>query len=193
MNVAILKYRAGNVHSVRLACRRLGVMPRVTDDPDLLQQADKVICPGVGEASSAMADLRQRGLDKVLRNLRQPVLGICLGLQLMCRHSEENDTRCLGIFDVGVRRFPPEGKVPHVGWNSLEELQGPLFRDVRPGSFVYFVHGYYAELGVHTAARSDYLLPFSAALVRDNFFAVQFHPEKSGKTGEQILKNFLAL
>ncbi len=193
MNIAIVKYNAGNVHSVRMALIRLGIEPLVTDVPEQLKAADKVIFPGVGEASTAMDYLTSKGLDVILKELTQPVLGICLGLQLMCRHSEENDTKCLGIFDVEVKKFPPRDKVPHMGWNSLENLKGPLFKDVISESYVYFVHSYYAELSDYTSAQTEYILPFSAALNKDNFFAVQFHPEKSGKVGEQILKNFLEL
>lgn len=193
MKLAILKYNAGNVHSVRMALNRLGIQPLVTDNPEELQSADKVIFPGVGEASSAMAYLTQRGLDQVILHLEQPVLGICLGLQLMCRHSEENDTTCLGIFETEVRKFPPLEKVPHMGWNSLDEPAGPLFKNVQTGDYVYFVHSYYAETAKFTTARTRYILPFSAALCRDNFYSVQFHPEKSGRVGEQILKNFLDL
>jgi len=191
MQVAIVKYNAGNIHSVRLALQRLGYQPVVTDDAQQLRQAERVIFPGVGEASTAMNYLRQRGLDQILVDLRQPVLGICLGLQLLCRYSEENQTTGLGLFPVEVKLFPPEDKVPHMCWNSIHDLKGPLFRDIAEGSFVYFVHSYYAELSDWTIARGDYILPFSAALQKDNFFAVQFHPEKSGKIGEKILQNFL--
>jgi len=191
MQVAIVKYNAGNIHSVRLALQRLGYQPVVTDDAQQLRQAERVIFPGVGEASTAMNYLRQRGLDQILVDLRQPVLGICLGLQLLCRYSEENQTTGLGLFPVEVKLFPPEDKVPHMGWNSIHDMKGPLFRDIAEGSFVYFVHSYYAELSDWTIARGDYILPFSAALQKDNFFAVQFHPEKSGKIGEKILQNFL--
>ncbi|MGC9364610.1 MAG: imidazole glycerol phosphate synthase subunit HisH [Fidelibacterota bacterium] len=193
MNVAIIKYNAGNIHSVRLALRRLGVTPRVTDDVQALKSADKVIFPGVGEASSAMSYILDRGIADLLPHLTQPVLGICLGLQLMCRKSEENASRCLGIFNTAVRRFPAKDKVPHMGWNRIRNLRGDLFRNVSAGAFVYFVHSYYAEPDPLTIATTDYILPFSAAMQRDNFYAVQFHPEKSGTVGEQILRNFLAL
>lgn len=193
MNLVIVQYNAGNIHSVRLALNRLGLEPVVSDDPATLRGADKVIFPGVGEAGSAMAYLRERGLEEVLRGLRQPFLGICLGLQLMCRHSEENDTPCLGLFDLAVKRFPPREKVPHMGWNTITRLRGPLFAGLAEESYLYFVHSYYAELAPETAAVCDYILPFSAALERDNFHAVQFHPEKSGTAGEHILRNFLAL
>ena len=193
MKVAIVKYNAGNIHSVRLALQRLGIEPQVTDDPQILKSAQRVIFPGVGEASTAMEYLKVRGLDQVLLQLKQPVLGICLGLQLLCQHSEENNTPGLGLFPVLVKRFPPRDKVPHMGWNSIENLQSQLFKNVPEGSFVYFVHSYFAEPSPFTIARCNYILPFSAALQKDNFFAVQFHPEKSGKVGEQIFKNFLAL
>lgn len=192
--VAIVKYNAGNVRSVLFALERLGVQGIWTDDPDTLRRADKVIFPGVGEASSAMRYLRERGLDAVLRGLAQPVLGICLGLQLFCRHSEEGDTACLHIFDEDVRQFQPGTtglKVPHMGWNTLYDLRGPLFAGLPPDPYVYFVHSFFAAAGPDTAARTDYGLPFSAALQRDNFFAVQFHPEKSGDIGQRILANFL--
>ena len=191
MNVAIVKYNAGNIHSVRLALNRLGIEPQVTDDAQTLLSADRVIFPGVGEASTALAYLKERGLDQVLLKLTQPVLGICLGLQLLCAHSEENDTPGLGIFPVQVLKFPPRDKVPHIGWNSIANLKGPLFKGIKEESYVYFVHSYYAELSEWTIAQGDYIVPFSAALHKDNYFAVQFHPEKSGKVGEQVLKNFL--
>jgi len=193
MKIAIIRYNAGNIHSVRLAIRRLGFEPLVTEDPDAIRTADKVIFPGVGEASSAMRYIRQNGIAELLSELRQPVLGICLGLQLMCRFSEENDTSCLGIFDAAVRKFPPKDKVPHIGWNTIRDLKGALFTGIDPDAYVYFVHSYYAELDSQTAARTDYILPFSAARQWRNFYAVQFHPEKSGAVGEQILKNFLEL
>lgn len=193
MNVAVIKYNAGNIHSVRLALRRLGVAPLVTDDIQVLKSADKVIFPGVGEASSAMEYILDKGIAGLLPQLTQPVLGICLGLQLMCRKSEENASRCLGIFNTVVRRFPAKDKVPHMGWNRIRNLKGELFKNVSAGAFVYFVHSYYAELDPLTVATTDYILPFSAAMQRDNFYAVQFHPEKSGAVGEQILRNFLAL
>lgn len=193
MNVAVIKYNAGNIHSVRLALRRLGVAPLVTDDVQALKSADKVIFPGVGEASSAMEYILCKGIAGLLPQLTQPVLGICLGLQLMCRKSEENASRCLGIFNTVVRRFPAKDKVPHMGWNRIRDLKGDLFKNVSAGAFVYFVHSYYAELDPLTIATTDYILPFSAAMQRDNFYAVQFHPEKSGAVGEQILRNFLAL
>jgi glutamine amidotransferase len=193
MNLAVVKYNAGNLHSVRLALRRLEIDPLVTDNPEELRTADKVIFPGVGEASSAMAYLRERRLDKLLVSLRQPVLGICLGLQLMCAHTEENDTQGLGIFPVQVRRFPATDKVPHMGWNSLIRLKGRLFAGVQEESYVYFVHSYYAEQNKFSTATCVHSLTFSAAMEKDNFFALQFHPEKSAAVGEKILRNFLSL
>jgi len=191
--IAILKYNAGNTQSVENAIRRLGYDCVVTDDVQLLQSADKVIFPGVGEAASAMAYLRAKGLDKVIRELTQPVLGICLGLQLMCRYSEEGATTGLGIFDVDVKKFPPKDKVPHMGWNTISESESEILSTILPDDDVYFVHSYYAELSQYTIAQCDYILPFSAALQKDNFYAVQFHTEKSGTVGEQILTNFLKL
>ena len=193
MEIAIIKYNAGNVLSVINALHRLGIEPVLTDDPEKLKKADKVIFPGVGEASSAMNYLKMRNLDKVIKELSQPFLGICLGLQLMCRHSEENDTECLGIFDLGVKKFPPKDKVPHIGWNRLDITESPLFRGAGTNTFLYFVHSYYAETGTGTIATTEYIVPFSAALNRGNYFAVQAHPEKSGKDGERILKNFVSL
>lgn len=190
---AVVRYNAGNIQSVRFALGRLGVDPVVTDDPAILRSADRVIFPGVGEASTAMRYLRERGLDRVILGLEQPVLGICLGLQLLCGHSEENDTACLGLFDETVRRFPPIEKVPHMGWNSITGLAGPLFLGVQEGSHVYFVHGYYATTGAQTVATGHYMVPFSAALAHENVHAVQFHPEKSGEVGATILRNFLNL
>lgn len=191
--IAVLKYNAGNIRSVLNALGRLGVEAELTDDPAKLASADKVIFPGVGEAGSAMRYLRERNLDEAIRNLRQPVLGICLGLQLLCQHSEEGDTEGLGIFSQQVRLFPPREKVPHMGWNNLQAPQGSLFRDLPVEADYYFVHSYCAELGPDTAATCDYIEPFSAALVRDNFYAVQFHPEKSGAEGARLLQNFLSL
>ncbi len=195
--VAVVKYNAGNVFSVVHALRRLGVEPILTDDAQELQSADKVVFPGQGEASGAMHYLRQHGLDRIIPSLRQPVLGICIGQQLMCRHSEEGNVDCLGIFDMDVKRFVPlrhEDKIPHMGWNSLyiPEPKG-IFRDFKGGEFVYFVHSFYVPVSEHTAALSDYIHPFSAAIQKDNFYATQFHPEKSGEVGQRILRNFLEL
>lgn len=194
MEVAIVKYNAGNIYSVDYALKRLGIIPVVTADPEQLQKADKVIFPGVGEAFTTMQYLRETGLDRVICSLRQPVLGICLGMQLMCRFSEEGSTPCLGIFDTEVKLFHPqkhEDKVPHMGWNTLTNVKSKLFDDGLENKFVYFVHSFYVPVNEHTAAVTDYIQPFSAALNKANFYATQFHPEKSGKVGEAILKNFL--
>lgn len=194
MNVAIIKYNAGNIFSIDYALRRLGIEPFITADKELIRKADKVIFPGVGEAKNTMEYLQEHQLDRLITDLKQPVLGICLGMQLMCRHSEEGDVPCLGIFDVDVKRFQPvrhEDKVPHMGWNTIQYTDKLLFNGFEQEEFVYFVHSYYVPLNDFTAARTDYILPFSAALHKDNFYATQFHPEKSGKTGERILQNFL--
>lgn len=196
MKIVIVKYNAGNVQSVLFALERLQVNAVVTDDKETIETADKVIFPGVGAAGTAMAYLRQQKLDKVIAGLRQPVLGICLGMQLMCAHSEENDTSCLGIFNENVRRFSSTDevrlKVPQVGWNKIYDLRSTLMQDVAEG-YCYFVHSYYASVGSDTIATADYIHPFSAALHRNNFYGVQFHPEKSAETGEKILQNFLLL
>ena len=192
MKVAVIKYNAGNVASVVNALTRLGVEPIVTDDPQLIAVSDRVIFPGVGEASSAMKYLRERKLDALIKSLTQPVLGICLGMQLMCSHSEENDTECLGIFAATAKRFTTDGiKVPHMGWNTISSLSSPLLNRTLEGSYVYFVHSYYLQPSPDTIAVSRYGVDFAAAISRSNFHAVQFHPEKSGGIGERILENFL--
>jgi glutamine amidotransferase len=191
--IAILKYNAGNIRSVQNALNRLGYKSIITDEPQEIRNAEKVIFPGVGEASSAMKYLRERGLDKIITSLDQPVLGICLGLQLMCRHSEENNTECLGIFDAEVMRFPPVEKIPHMGWNNFLTLKGELFKGVSPQEDVYYVHSYYPSISACTSSTCDYILPFSASMQKENFFATQFHPEKSAGVGERILQNFLEL
>ena len=194
MKVAIVKYNAGNIRSVDHALKRVGVDAVVTDDHETILNADRVIFPGVGEAASTMAYLKERELDTLLKGLRCPVLGICLGQQLMCSWSEEGDTPCIGIFDQPVRHFPTDGlKVPHMGWNSLDKVNGELIPRELLGSYVYFVHSYYVPVCEDTAAEASYILPFSAAMQRDNFYATQFHPEKSGDPGELILKQFLKL
>lgn len=194
MNVAIVKYNAGNVFSVVNALRRLGIEPDLTDSPERLQAADRVIFPGQGEARGAMQYLRERRLDEVIRNLRQPVFGICVGQQLLCRHSEEGDTDCIGVFDADVRRFVSkrhEDKVPAMGWNKITDLKSPLMKGINEGDYVYFVHSFYVPLCESTIATSDYILPYSACLHKDNFYSAQFHPEKSGNLGAKILLNFL--
>lgn len=191
--IAIVKYNAGNITSVQNALERLGYSNMVTDDPKLIQQAEKVIFPGVGEASSAMQHLREKGLDEVIKNLTQPVLGICLGQQLMCRFSEEGNTECLGIFDTTVKKFEPRLKVPHMGWNTLEAQNSELYNGISSEENFYFVHSYYAEVSQETTAVCDYIVPFSASMQKNNFYATQFHPEKSSQAGEQLLLNFLKL
>lgn len=197
MKVAVIKYNAGNIQSVLFALERIGVQATVSDDPEQIITSDKVIFPGVGEASTAMKYLSERNLDKVISALHQPVLGICLGMQLMCDHSEENNTNCLCIFeDVKVKKFvltENNLKIPQIGWNNINNLKTALFNSIEPNSFCYYVHSYYAELSKYTIATTEYGKLYSAALNKDNFFGVQFHPEKSATTGETILKNFLAL
>ena len=191
--IAIIKYNAGNIKSVQNALDRLGFESVIIDDNEIIRKADKVIFPGVGEAGSAMRYLSDKGLDRLIRSLNQPVLGICLGLQLMCSHSEESDAKCLGIFDSQVRMFPLTDKVPHMGWNNLSSVKGELFKGFPLTGNVYFVHSYYAEVSIDTSAVCEYILPFSAAMQKDNFYATQFHPEKSASEGEIILRNFLGL
>jgi len=192
VSIAIIKYNAGNVQSVSYALQRLGTNAVVTDDADVITKADKVIFPGVGHANAAMQYLRERELDKLIISLKQPVLGICLGLQLLCNHSEEGDTKCLGVFDTEVKLFPSAGqKVPQIGWNNIYNYNSVLFDGLPKDAYVYFVHSYYAALSNETSVTTDYVLPYSSALQKNNFYAVQFHPEKSGKIGETILKNFI--
>ena len=196
MKVVIIRYNAGNICSVDYALKRLGVEAEISADSAVIRSADKVIFPGVGEAETTMEHLKATGLDKLIKDLKQPVLGICLGMQLMCKHSEEGDADCLGIFDAEVKRFVPkrhEDKVPHMGWNTITDTNSALFNGFDKDEFVYFVHSYYVPVNEHTAATTDYIHPFSAALHKENFYATQFHPEKSGSVGERILKNFLDL
>ena len=196
MNLSIIQYNAGNIQSVLYALERLGVKATVTDDPSIIQASDKVIFPGVGEASTAMAYLKERNLDQLIVSLKQPVLGICLGMQLMCQHSAENDTNCLGIFEEQVLAFKATEmaqKIPQMGWNNITNLKTDLFNGVPENSFAYFVHGFYAGIGTGTIATTDYIQPYSSGLHKDNFYGVQFHPEKSAEVGEQIIQNFLAL
>ena len=196
MNLAIIKYNAGNIYSVDYALKRLGISAIVTSDKEQIAKADKVIFPGVGEAGTTMNHLKETGLDRLIVDLKQPVLGICLGMQLLCRHSEEGDADCLGIFDVDVKRFNPqkhEDKVPHMGWNNFSKIKGHLFDGLTPEDYVYFVHSFYVPENEHSTAITDYILPFTSALQKDNFYATQFHPEKSGSVGAKILKNFLDL
>lgn len=193
MKLAIVKYNAGNIQSVLYALERIGMEAVVTDDHAELQSADKVIFPGVGEASSAMNYLKERGLDTLIKSLTQPVLGICLGMQLMCTHSEENDTECLGLFDTEVKKFTGQLKIPQIGWNLVQEGKQPLFNQLQKDPYCYFVHSYYAALCEETAAVTEYGVRFSSALQKGNFYGVQFHPEKSAAIGEQLLKNFIHL
>jgi len=196
LKIAIIKYNAGNIRSVLYALERIGHTAMVTDNADEIKNADKVIFPGVGEASTAMNYLKDRNLDNLICSLTQPLLGICLGMQLMCKYSEENDTECMGIFDEDVKKFKVKSeklKVPQIGWNSVYDLKTDLFNNVTENSYCYFVHGYYAAKGEHTIATTSYVQPYSSGLRKNNFYGVQFHPEKSATTGEKILSNFLKL
>jgi glutamine amidotransferase len=193
MKTAIIKYNAGNIRSVYFALKRLGISVEITDDPETIRKADKVVFPGVGEASSTMKFLREKQFDELIPVLRQPVLAVCLGMQLLCSESEEGNATGLGVVDAEVKRFPSYYKVPHMGWNRIHRLNSPIFKDVPEGSFVYFVHSYYVPASSFSSAISGYGMPFSAALQKDNFFATQFHPEKSGSIGSQILQNFISL
>ena len=201
MKVVIIKYNAGNVQSVRYALQRLGVEPDITNDPESILNADKVIFPGVGNAATAMQYLKEHQMDILIKSLKQPVLGICLGLQLLCSRTEEGNTPCLNIFNTNIKIFEAlpnalnlsQNKIPQVGWNNIFDLRSPLFKNVDNDAYVYYVHTYYAELSSLTIAKTNYLIPYSAALQRDNFYAVQFHPEKSGEKGQQIIQNFLDL
>jgi glutamine amidotransferase len=193
MKIVIIKYNAGNVYSVSSALKRLGYNPTITSDLEKIKSADKIIFPGVGEAKSAMKYLRETKLDVLIPKLTQPFLGVCLGLQLLCSYSEEGNTECLEIFDESIKIFPPEKKVPHMGWNSIKCSDSKLFANLPSEPFVYFVHSYFAEVNENTIATTEYIKPFSSAMQKDNFYALQFHPEKSGVIGEQILKNFIEL
>jgi imidazole glycerol-phosphate synthase subunit HisH len=195
MEIAIIKYNAGNVASVMYALDRIGQKYKWTDDPEEIKKADKVIFPGVGEASTAMAYLKENGLDTLIKGLKQPVLATCIGMQLLCKHSEEGNVDCIGVFDVEVKKFQSKDlKIPHVGWNSITAKgDNPLMKGLKEEEFVYFVHSFYAPVNAYTTAVCEYVQPFSAMLHKDNFYAAQFHAEISGKAGEQILKNFLAL
>jgi glutamine amidotransferase len=195
MEIAIIKYNAGNVASVMYALDRIGQKYKWTDDPEEIKKADKVIFPGVGEASTAMAYLKEKGLDTLIKGLKQPVLATCIGMQLLCKHSEEGNVDCIGVFDVEVKKFQSKDlKIPHVGWNSIKPKgENPLMKGLKEEEFVYFVHSFYAPVNAYTTAVCEYVQPFSAMLHKDNFYAAQFHAEISGKAGEQILKNFLAL
>ncbi len=193
MRIAIVKYNAGNVCSITNALNRLGIEPVITDNAEYLSTADKIIFPGVGEASSAMQYLKAHHLDNLIRDLKQPILGICLGMQLLCRFSEENNTDCLGIFDLNVKKFSSPLKIPQIGWNSIDNLSSELFKGIDNDEYVYFVHSYYAEIGKNTIATTDYGITYSSALHKNNFYATQFHPEKSGIVGAKIIENFINL
>lgn len=192
LKVVIIKYNAGNIRSVLFALERIGVNALVTDDQEIIRNADRVIFPGVGEASSAMAYLRDKGMDKLIVSLKQPVLGICLGMQLLCAHSQENDTDCLGVFDENVQLFPNDVyKVPQIGWNTISHLKSEILSGLEENSYMYFVHSYYVPVSEHTIAQTNYIVDYSSAIHKDNFYAVQFHPEKSGDQGQKILEKFI--
>jgi glutamine amidotransferase len=191
MKVSIVKYNAGNIQSVLFALERIGINAIVTDDYEELNTSDKIIFPGVGEASSAMKHLREKSLDGVIVNLKQPVLGICLGMQLMCKHSEEGDTDCLGIFDNQIKLFTGDVKVPQIGWNTIYELKTNLYKGIKENEYMYFVHSYYAEISEYTIAKTNYGIEYSSSLQKNNFYAAQFHPEKSSDAGQQLLENFI--
>lgn len=191
--IAIIKYNGGNVSSVQNALNRLGAESIITDDFELIKNADKVIFPGVGEASSTMKTLKEKGLDRLIPTLKQPVLGICLGMQLMCKNNEEGNTVGMGIFDINVKKFPVENIIPHMGWNTISDFKSTIYSGIKEESDVYFVHSFYCELSENTTSVCDYILLFSASLQKDNFYAMQFHPEKSGKIGSQLIQNFLKL
>jgi glutamine amidotransferase len=196
MNVAVIKYNAGNIYSVDYALKRLGIEPVITADKETLRKADKIIFPGQGEAATTMHYLKEHRLDELIKDLKQPVLGICIGMQLLCRFSEEGNTDCLGIFDVPVLKFQPrkpEDKIPHIGWNNLINPNSDLYKGLSGGDFVYFVHSYYVPANEYTTAETDYIQPFSASMRKNNFYVTQFHPEKSGAVGEKILSNFLQI
>jgi glutamine amidotransferase len=193
MKVVIIKYNAGNVRSVNFSLQRLGINAITADSPEEIMNADKIIFPGVGAAGAAMEYLKEKNLEELIKKIEKPFLGICLGMQLLCDHSEEGDTKCLGIFDQTVKKFSGNEKVPQIGWNNIYDLRSPLFKGVKENAFMYFVHSYYVEAGNETIARTNYGIEYSSAMQKDNFYAVQFHPEKSGDAGEIILKNFIGL
>lgn len=193
MKVVIIKYNAGNVQSVNYALQRLNISATLTDNADEILSADKIIFPGVGAAAPAMNYLKEKNLDAIIKNIKQPFFGVCLGMQLLCNHSEEGDTKCLGVFNQSVKKFASKEKIPQMGWNNIYDLKSPLFKDVDENAYMYFVHSYYVELSEYTIAKTSYMTEYSAALQKNNFYAVQFHPEKSSSAGEKILKNFIEL
>lgn len=193
MKVVIIKYNAGNVQSVNYALQRLNISATLTDNAEEILSADKIIFPGVGAAAPAMNYLKEKNLDAIIKNIKQPFFGVCLGMQLLCNHSEEGDTKCLGVFNQSVKKFASKEKIPQMGWNNIYDLKSPLFKDVDENAYMYFVHSYYVELSEFTVAKTSYMTEYSAALQKNNFYAVQFHPEKSSSAGEKILKNFIEL